>query len=221
MTPRARKFDGRHEVRLVEIMKHVVLSASILCLLAGCYSPSEHVEGTFTPTEGGEASSNSSEEMRMRPCELAEGALRLEVEVPEGFALLASPEACILVDERAEDARLITLTSIPLASETPTDALLLEEPDGVRRWAMEIGLLGDDAEARDEGRLRLGDEELDFFVARGTPPDFEILRDVLLARQVVENEQLIIMVLIPPDDAEARAELLAALSGLRVDGGAP
>lgn len=219
MTPRARKADGRLEAKLGEAMKHLALSASFCCLLAGCYHPSEQVEGTYTPTEGSEAPSN--EEMGTSPCALAEGALGLEVRVPEGFALLVSPEACMLVDERAEDPRLITIVAIPLDSETPTDALLLEEPDGVRRWAMESGMLGEDVEARDGGRLRLGEVELDFFVARGTPPDLDVLRDILLARHVAGDEQLVIVVFVPADDDVAIAEALAALSEIRLHDGAP
>lgn len=199
----------------IEDMNRSLLIAVALTLGAGCQRPSEHVDGHYTPAEGGgEESTNPAN--APSPCELAGGALRLELAVPDGYALLASPEACMLVDERAEDPRVIAFSAIPLASEEPADGALEAEPDGVRRWVLEAGLLGDDAEAGGEGRAAIGGVTLDYFIVRATPPDLGTARDVLLFRHVLGQEQLIVMVFLPPDDAEARAALLDILASVDV-----
>ena len=198
----------------------LTLPAVSLSFGVGCLRPSAHVEGSYTPAAGGERepveADESVDSAQASPCALADGALQLELIVPAGYILLASPEACMLVDERAEDPRLMTFHAIPLTSETPGDAALRQGVDGVRRWALEGGLLGEGADARGEGNTTLGGAALDYFVVRATPPELGVERDVLLLRHLVGVEQLVVMLFTPPDEAEARAELLDLLARVEI-----
>ncbi len=175
------------------------LAASVLLLASAC-------AGHPPPTR------SAADDAPRRACVL-EGSLRLRIPVPRGYALAASPQACVLVNEDAHDTALLSFASLP-AEGAEAEAILGAE-DGARRWLRASGLVGANTTNLDDGV----DAQL-FGRARrayglhaephGLGPS-EVL--VLHARRA--GELLLVMIISPEGDELHRRELLELLANVR------
>lgn len=147
-----------------------------------------------------------------RECALL-GSLRLRIPVPHGYALAISPQACVLVNEDANDAALISFASMP-TDGAEAEAMLGSE-DGARRWAQASGLLGTDTEALDDALdARLFGRPARAYGLTGRPAGLGPSEIYVLSRRRA-GELLLIMLITPEHDTAHRAELLELLASVR------
>jgi hypothetical protein len=169
----------------------------LLLALAGCGGAAT----TSTETEPTTPPPPST----LQPCALAGGTLR--VPVAEGWALAASPEGCLLVDE-AHEGSALSIGALP--QEHEASAML--EAD-VRGFFRDSGILG--AHVRFVGR-----ESVDLLGAPTEAHDFlaelEGLgpRGGLALARAVGPTWIVVMLFHAPGDEETRAALVRALEAV-------
>ncbi|NOY91244.1 MAG: hypothetical protein GXP55_08540 [Deltaproteobacteria bacterium] len=175
------------------------LSAGLLCVASAC-------AGHAQPTR------SAADDAPRRACVL-EGSLRLRIPVPRGYALATSPQACVLVNESANDAALLSFASLP-ADGAEAEAILGTE-DGARRWLRASGLVGTDAsEIADPVELRLFARTRHAYGLQAQPASLGP-SDVFVLHARRAGELLVIMIISPRDDQAHRRELLELLAGVR------
>ena len=180
-------------------MKQTPLIACVALMAAAC-------GGQAPPTR------SAADDAPHRACVL-EDQLRLEVPVPRGYALATSPQACVLVNESANDAALLSFASLP--ADGNDAEIILSTGDGARRWARGSGLLGTGATDVDEVR------ETPLF--GHTSPAYGLLAnpaglgasEVLVLRAQRAGELLLVMVISPRGDEAHQRELLELLASVR------
>jgi len=146
-----------------------------------------------------------------RECAL-EGTLRLSIPVPRGYALAISPQACVLVNESAQDAALLSFASMPV--DGPEAEAMLGSEDGARVWAQASGLFGADAVPLDQAvPARLFGREVSAHGLAGQPAGLGRSHILLLSARRA-GELLLVMVIAPEDDDAHQAELLELLASV-------
>lgn len=145
--------------------------------------------------------------------ECALGSARLSIPVPLGYALAVSPEACVLVNEDARDAALISFAA--LDGHSAEGEAVLAGADGARDLMRASGLFGADTAPLDEPlEVRLFGRDSSAHGLRGRPQGLGPSEIYVLSRERA-GEALLVMLITPEDASELRAQLLTLLAGVR------
>jgi len=147
-----------------------------------------------------------------RACVL-EDSLRLEIPVPRGYALATSPQACVLVNEDAHDAALLSFAALPTGG--PEAEAILGADDGARRWLRGSGLVGTDtSQIAEPVEARLFGHARRAYGLHAEPAGLGS-SDVLVLSSRRAGELLLVMIISPEGDEGHQRELLDLLASVR------